>query len=284
MPRPIILFLFLATLASTPMAFADDDSIAGIYAPFSEILERHLIEKNLHNDGLISAFDYRAALDDPETTELLGRQRARLAEFDIDTLDTRERAIAFWLNAYNFFMIAQILEERPGGKLVDSVWDYGGRVNPFRANIFERDLFNIGGDNYSLDGMEKGVLLGDSYKEKGWKEARVHFSVNCASVGCPPLRAKIFTPDNVDELMTENTRRAFNTERHLRVDGDTLHLSELFDWYKSHFVNEEGSVHEFIITYADDDVADRVAATRRIRFIEYAWSLNSPKNFPRFND
>lgn len=284
MLRHITLFLALVAMTFVPMAFADDDGVAGVYQPFSEILEHHLIEKDLDNDGLVSAFDYRAALDDTDTTELLGRQRARLAEFDIDTLETREQAIAFWLNAYNFFMIAQVLEEKPGGELIDSVWDYGGRVNPFRASIFEREQFNIGGENYSLSGMEKGILLGDAYKEKGWKEARVHFSVNCASVGCPPLRADIFTPDNVDEVMTENTRRAFNTERHLRVDGDTLHLTSLFNWYESHFVNEEGSIHEFIKAYADEDVADKVAATRRIRILDYDWSLNSPENFPEFND
>ncbi len=284
MSRQITLFLTLAALSFVPKAFADEDGVARIYQPFSEILERHLIENDLDNDGLVSAFDYRAALDDKDTMELLWRQRTRLAEFDIDTLDTREQAIAFWLNAYNFFMIAQVLEERPGGKLIDSVWDYDGRVNPFRANIFEREQFNIGGENYSLDGMEKGILLGDTYKEKGWKEARVHFSVNCASVGCPPLRADIFTPHNIDEVMTENTRRAFNTERHLRVDGDTLHLTSLFDWYENHFVNEEGSIHEFIKAYADEDVADKVVATRHIRFIDYDWSLNSPENFPEFND
>jgi hypothetical protein len=283
MSRFIVLFLALAALTFTPLAIADRGGVA-VYEPFSEILERHLIEKNLENDGLVSAFDYRAALDNPETAKLLARQRTILAEFDIDTLDSREQAIAFWLNAYNFFMIAQVLEEQPGGKLIDSVWDYGGRVNPFRANVFERDLFNVGGEKYSLDGMEKGILLGDAYKEKGWKEARVHFSVNCASVGCPPLRAEVYTPDNVDEVMTENTRRAFSTERHLRVDGDTLFLTALFDWYESHFVNEAGSVREFIKAHADDDVTSKVAATRRTRFIDYDWALNKPENFPEFND
>ena len=284
MRRFIASFPILAVLALTPMAFADRDVVAETFKPYSQMLDRHLTEKDLDNDGLVSAFDYRAALDDTDTGTLLERQRAILAEFDIDTLDTREQAVAFWLNAYNFFMIAHILEEKPGGELIDSVWDYGGRLNPFRANIFERDLFDIGGKKYSLDGIEKGILLGDAYKEKGWKEARVHFSVNCASVGCPPLRAAIFTADNVDDVMTENTRRAFNTDRHLRVDGDTLYLTELFDWYESHYVNEKGSVREFIQAYAEDHVAEKVAATHRIRFIDYDWALNSPENFPEFNE
>jgi len=108
-------------------------------------------------------------------------------------------------------------------------------------------MFEIGGDDYSLSGIEKEILLGAAFEEKGWKEARVHFTVNCASVGCPPLRETIYTSDNIDELMTENTRLALNTDRrHLRVEGDTLHLTELFKWYEQDFVDEGGSVRGFI--------------------------------------
>lgn len=255
-----------------PQAFGD----------YQELLDRFLIEHPLKNDGLVSAFDYRAALADGDTMELLRRQRERLATFDTSGIDTRETANAFWLNAYNFFMIAHILEERPNGELVDSVWDYGGRVNPFRDNVFERRLFRVDGQQYSLDDMEKGILLGDAYWERGWAEARVHFAVNCASVGCPPLRADIYNPDNLDVLLTENTRMAFNTHYHLRVEGDTLYLTQLFDWYEEDYVREAGSVRDFIRAYADERVTEAMEGTTRIRYIDYDWTLNAPGNFPEF--
>jgi len=53
-------------------------------------------------------------------------------------------------------------------------------------NVFEREKFVIDGEKYSLNQMEKEILLGQDYAERGWKDARVHFAVNCASVGCPP--------------------------------------------------------------------------------------------------
>ncbi len=165
---------------------------------------------------------------------------------------------------------------------MDSVWDYGGRYNPFRSNVFERDRFVIGGAAYSLDDMEKGILLGDDFEDRGWKEARVHFTVNCASVGCPPLHKSIYTADNIESLMTENTRRAFNTARHLQFDGKTLYVTELFKWYEEHFVEERGSVKDFIRAYADDEVVEKINASDRIRYIEYDWALNSPENFPEF--
>lgn len=68
------------------------------------------------------------------------------------------RANAFWINAYNFFMVAHLLQERPDGGLVDSVWDYGGRYNPLRDNVFQRERFTVDGEAYSLDGIEKDTL------------------------------------------------------------------------------------------------------------------------------
>ena len=271
--------------ARVKTAMADDkvDPVSKVFSIYAELLERHLVEKDLENDGLATAFDYKGALKRDDTMDLLGRQRQKLVRFDVSLIDNREKGNAFWLNAYNFFMIAHILQDRPGGKLVTSVWDYGGRYSPFRANVFQQELFDIGGRRYSLDQMEKGILLGDEYWEKGWAEARVHFAVNCASVGCPPLRRQIYTPKNVDELLAENTRRAFNTHRHLHVEGDTLYVSSLFDWYKADFEREEGSNMAFIRKYADDRVIEKMERTERMRFIDYDWTLNAPENFPEFN-
>lgn len=279
----LLLPLSLPAQENSAAAGGSSDSIREAFSIFAELLDRHLIEKDLENNGLVSAFDYQGALQRDDTVELLDSQRERLAGFDLGLIDSREKGNAFWLNAYNFFMVAHILKERPGGELVDSVWDYGGRYNPFQDNVFERELFEVDGRLYSLDQMEKGILLGDAYRDKGWAEARVHFAVNCAAVGCPPLRAMLYTPDNVEHLLTENTRRAFNTPRQLRVDGDTLYLSSLFDWYREDFAREQGSVRGFVREYAADRVVEKMRHTEQIGFIDYDWSLNRPENFPEIN-
>lgn len=263
-------------------AIDDKSSMERLFSPYAELLEKFLKEKKLPNDGLVSAFDYQAALNHPDTKQHLKEQQVLLAEFDIALLNKREKALAFWNNAYNYFMIEKILTDLDNGKLVSSVWDYGGRYNPFRDNVFERDLFNIGGKKYSLNTMEKGILLGDEYQAKGWKEARVHFSVNCASVGCPPLRAEIYTAENIDAMLSENTRRAFNTPSHLNVEGDTLYLTELFKWYETDYVEEAGSVVEFIQSHADDHVIEKMSGVQRIHYIDYDWRLNKPGNFDEF--
>lgn len=288
--RPFLTATALVLLTINPGAAANATASAGQsdadaamqerYAPFQELLTRYLYEQDLPEDGLVSAFDYAAALEDEELEALLDEQNRRLARYDPEHLASREEAVAFWLNAYNYFMIAHILDNPRGGELIASVRDYGHLFNPYR--VFRQELFDVGGKRYSLDEIEKGILLGDVYKERGWKEARVHFAVNCASVGCPPLRAMIYLPSGLDATLTENTRRALNTSHHLRLDGSTLRLSRLFDWYEQDYVKEAGSVREFIAQYADPHIRQKLTHSDRIRFIDYDWALNKPENFPEF--
>ena len=273
--RRITTILFLLLLSGPATA-----ELSPLFMPFKQLLSDHLQEKTLENNGLVSAFDYQAALDHAETSELLRLQRERLAQFDVTDLGGKAESTAFWINAYNFFMLDQILTERPDGEVVDSVWDYGGRYNPFVDNIFQRKIFDVGGRQYSLDGIEKGILLGEEYASRGWKDARVHFAVNCAAAGCPPLRKALYTEDNLEEMLATNTRRAFSTGRHLRIDGETLYVTELFKWYEADFRQASGSAEAFIREWSTDTVAEQVAGTTDMKFIDYDWSLNKPSNFP----
>jgi hypothetical protein len=252
------------------------------YGPFQKLLDRHLRERPLPGDGLVSGFDYAAALDDPDTPGLLQAQRALLAGIDGTALEERAVAIAFWINAYNYFMVDQILANPGRDGLVSGVRDYGTLLNPYR--VFRRELFDVAGRRHSLDGIEKDILLGERFRELGWKEARVHFAVNCASVGCPPLRAAIYLPGTLESKLSEATRLALNTPRHLRVDGETLHLSSLFDWYADDFMEDAGSVEAFIVRHADAPVRAALQQVRRVRHIRYDWALNLPSNFPEFAD
>ncbi len=272
------LILLLAAWAGAAQAGANSE----LYGPYQQILDRFLTEKVLPDDGLVSAFDYEAALNQQNLTERLSMQRKALKEFDLSRLQGEAESVAFWINAYNFFMLDQILTEKPDGELVSSVWDYGGRINPFVDSVFARKKFVVDGQQYSLDQIEKEILLGAKYSDKGWKDARVHFAVNCAAVGCPPLRKDIYTADNLETTLANNIRRAFNTDRHLRVEGSSLYVTELFKWYETDFVEASGSRRAFIQQWAEPSVAKQVAETTGLGFIDYDWSLNRPANFLSF--
>lgn len=135
----------LTTLSVLWSGIAQADINRELFGRYQKILEQYLAEKDLPNDGLVSAFDYASAIHDDNTAKILAGQRESLAEFDLSSLEGREVSIAFWINAYNFFMLDQILTERPDGELVSSVWDYGGRVNPFVDSVFEEDFREASG-------------------------------------------------------------------------------------------------------------------------------------------
>ncbi|MFO7645936.1 MAG: hypothetical protein R6W95_16245 [Desulfosarcina sp.] len=127
---------------SVPGIFAAGDPLTQrTFAPFSDLLRNFLIEKSTTEGGLVSAFDYRGAMADAQAGGWLQEQRRRLAQFDVTALKTREQAIAFWVNTYNFFMAAHILENPKGGQPVTGVKDYGSLFNPYR--VFRQKLFNF---------------------------------------------------------------------------------------------------------------------------------------------
>lgn len=252
--------------------------IVDLYAPYAKLLDKYVIEKQSDSYGFVTAFDYQLALSEANTLDLVKKQKERLADFDPESIQTEEQALAFWINAYNFFMISHILENpKNNGDIIDGVKDYGSFINPYR--VFKQDNFNIGGRKYSLDAIEKDILLGKEYKDKDWKDARVHFAVNCASVGCPPLRKGLYEPDTIDSTLEENTRLALQTPRHLRFENDDLYLTQLFEWYEEDFTEKAGTIRDYLKKYTSEEMHSRIDAAAAIRFIDYDWALNRPANF-----
>jgi hypothetical protein len=270
--------LYLVIVLCTQQLWAQEPD--ELFDAYGQLLARHAIEYELDSGGLASAFDYRAAIDDDTSLELIERQRRLLAELGTTPTDRREDALAFWINAYNFFMIAHIVDNPEDGEPVDSVKDFGGFFTPYR--VFGRRIFDVAGQLRSLDDIEKDILLGQRYSERGWKDARVHFAVNCASVGCPPLRDRPYTPSNVERLLEDNTRRALRTPLHLAIEGETARLTRLFDWYQADFEESAGSVAAFIEARLDPSRRRAFRSTSSQRFMEYDWSLNSVENIRRW--
>jgi len=271
---PVLLCLGLATGVNAQ----SHPDIAKLYAPYAKLLDQYVIEEQSERDGFTSAFDYRSALSDPVTMDRIEKQKDNLSGFDPESIQSREQALAFWINAYNFFRLAHILENpMADGDMIDSVKDYGSFVNPHR--VFKQRNFNIGGREYSLDTIEKDILLGKKYKNKGWKDARVHFAVNCASVGCPPLRKSLYLPETIDSILEKNTRLALTTPRHMHFDNGTLYLTQLFEWYEEDFTEEAGTIRAFLKQHTPAEMHPKIDDVNTIRFIDYDWALNRPSNF-----
>lgn len=236
------------------------------HAAWTALLERHVA---WNDDATATAVDYGGfandggALDEYLTT--LGD--VPRGQYDGWTWDERQ---AFLINAYNAATVQLILTRYPN---LESINELGG----FLSTPWKKTFVALLGQEHSLDDIEHGLLRG----APEYVDPRIHFAVNCASIGCPALRPEAFVADRLDQQLHDQTQRFLRDTTRNRLVGDsTLELSKIFDWYGEDF-DGVGGVAAFVATYPDAIGAsvEQVAAIRagdvEIRFLEYDWALNS---------
>ena len=127
------------------------------------------------------------------------------------------------------------------------------------------------GEYVNLDHIEHDIL------RKDFADPRIHVGVNCASIGCPALRAEAFQGSKIDAQLDEQFRKFLADSSKNRVDrkAGTLYLSSIFDWFKEDFVKKSGSVEKFIAPFLSE--ADRKAVLSgklNVKHTKYDWNLN----------
>jgi len=147
-------------------------------------------------------------------------------------------------------------------------------------SVFDQERFEIAGKSYSLNRFEHHFLFGDVDRESGRipkdLDPRFHFALVCAAKGCPPLWPEPLDPQTLDRQLAAMTRNALRSPRQLRASGNTIHVSQIFAWYKADF--ERVGMRAFLETYAPEDVAAMLAGASKkiVADIEWDWSLNRP--------
>lgn len=180
-----------------------------------------------------------------------------------------DQQFAFYVNAYNAYTIKLILERYPKLK----------SIREFKPDPWEQVNWNVAGETLSLNQIEHEKL------RPVFKDPRIHFAVNCASIGCPPLRAEAYTAEKLEEQLEAATKSSLTSDKYAKVKKGKLYLSSLLDWYGKDFTNPEykghaESVAEYVAQYANEDVAKLVAdkgAKTPVRFMSYDWNLNKQK-------
>ncbi len=191
----------------------------------------------------------------------------RVAQAKLDTL-SREEAMALLINAYNGYTLQLILEHYPNLKSIrdlEQPWDTARYV--------------VGGQTVSLNNIEHNLL------RPVYKDPRIHFAVNCASVGCPPLLNAAYTGAQLEAQLDAQARAFVANPRHVSLQGDTLTLSRILEWYGDDFKNPEFKGHAptlpaYLAAFASPDLAPRLQANPSVTFSEYDWSLNDASGAP----
>ena len=181
----------------------------------------------------------------------------------------RDARLAFLINAYNAFTVELILRQNPRP---DSIRDIG---SIFRGPWKQR-FFTLLGKERTLDDVEHGLIRDNP----ALMDARIHFAVNCASVGCPALRPEAYTAGALDRQLDDATGRFLSDRQRNRYRDGVLEVSSIFDWYQEDFEAAAGSLGAWLADQGDalalpDDARQRLrAGDLEIDFLDYDWSLN----------
>ncbi len=242
------------------------------YRSLAHVLERHVVGSRVDYAALQQQ---RAALD-AAVTEI-----GQVEGPDFDTW-TDDEQIAYWINAYNAFTLQAVVDNYP----IDGGWFSFLRLAPRNsikqiAGVWTDLRWAAAGRPMTLDEIEHGTL------RVRYDEPRIHFAVNCAAVSCPPLLAEPFVAKRLDRQLMLAARDFLASDHGVRVDGDTLEVSSILDWYGgdfvddySHLVDAPGSAQSraifgLVAKYGPSAAAPLAqSGTARIRFLRYDWALN----------
>jgi hypothetical protein len=179
---------------------------------------------------------------------------------------------------YNAYVIRSVLDRWPIGSVTDV-------KAPLEAvtglGFFYQLRFSFGGEFHSLLGVENTKI------RKQFKDPRIHFVLNCASESCPVARPGLPVGEDLERLLELAAGDFINSKENVAVDHDgrIVHLSRIFKWYKSDFVDDvrlggkpvENGLLSYISQYAVGDLSNDIAEALdyNIVFRDYDWDLNS---------
>jgi len=131
------------------------------------------------------------------------------------------------------------------------------------------DVVTVDGRDLTLDEIENDVI------RPRFGDPRIHFALNCASIGCPPLAGHAFSDGRLEEQLHAVTWNALNDARWVLVESDRLRVTKIFDWFRSDFEADGGSVIDFILRHREPADHDRIRSLAdRIHHLDWNWDLN----------
>ena len=188
---------------------------------------------------------------------------AALQAVPVSMLNRAEQK-AYWFNFYNALTVKVILDHYP----VDGIRDIDISPGFFADGPWGAKLVTIEGEAVSLDDMEHRIL------RPIWRDPRIHYGVNCASIGCPDMPPNAFTAANTDGLLDAGARAYVNHPRGAQIVDGRLEVSSIYDWFDEDFGGNDAGVIAHLKQYAEGDLRTGLEQVTRISSDSYDWALN----------
>lgn len=264
----LLLVSVLSVFALPSHGAAMEQPPQGLHELWDTLLKRHVVAIN---NGHSTEADYEGFGKESNVLKQYLSQLAGVTEAQFNRWSKNDQ-LAFLINAYNAYTVELILSRYPD---LSSIRDLGG----FLSSPWKQDIGPLLGKERTLDEIEHQLIRG----ENKYHEPRIHFAVNCASVGCPALREEAYTGEKLDRQLAEQTQRFLSDRSRNHIDDETLTVSKIFDWYRDDFeMGWQGRTrladflalyHEALsLTSAQTDAL--VKGKIDIEFADYDWSLN----------
>jgi len=190
---------------------------------------------------------------------------AEMEAVAVSGLNRREQ-LAYWINLYNALTVKVMLDHWP----VTSIRDIDISPGLFSDGPWGKKLVVVMGEKLALDDIEHRIL------RPIWKDPRIHYAVNCASIGCPDLAPQPFTGDIADRMLNAAAQTYVNSPRGVRIDGDgRLVVSKIYDWFIDDFGGTEAGVLAHLAQHAGPDLKPRLAGRTAIDDYAYDWRVNA---------
>lgn len=266
--------LLLGFAAMLFAAQATAQSFDHSHAAFTALLKKHVV---VIDGGKSSKVKYAALKKEQPQLKAYLDSLSKVSAAEFNGWSKPQR-MAFLINAYNGYTLELILQNYP----VKSIKDIGGVFD----NRWKRKFFKLLGEDSFLDKIEHETLR----KPGAYDEVRVHYAVNCASIGCPALREEAFTADKLGAQLEEQAVRFLSDRSRNRYSNGKLEVSNIFNWFKEDwaagYTGFDGktpaikSREDYFARYAKqlaDSAADQqaiAAGKAPISHLDYDWNLN----------
>lgn len=260
-----------ALLSSSMLSNVYADTSTNLHASWTELLEQNI---SPINKGHSTAVDYAAFKSQESELQVYLDKLSEVSRADFDAW-SKEKQLAFLINAYNAWTVEFILTEYPD---LESIKDLGSLF----SSPWDKEFIPLLGKKISLNNIEHDLIRGSDR----YNDPRIHFAVNCASIGCPALREEAYTADNLEQQLTQQTERFLTDTSRNYIKGDSFYLSSIFKWYGDDFeVGFRGtkSIQSFIGLYAEALTLNTQQALTlknqdfNVKFLDYNWKLNATK-------
>lgn len=228
------------------------------YAAWGDFLARYVVVD--HPSG-INRVRYAAVSD--QDKQALKMYLERLQVIPVSGLNRAEQQ-AYWINLYNALTVKIILDHYP----VKSIRDIDISPGWFSNGPWDAKLLTIEGEQLSLNDIEHRIL------RPIWQDNRVHYALNCASLGCPNLQPVPFAATLLDEQLEQAAREFVNHPRGVRGDAGQLTVSSIYDWFQVDFGGSETGVVRHLRLFAGPKLSAELASRSSVEGYDYDWSLN----------